>query len=116
MLLVYFSENINELAAENWQSFSRQQYFDSNGLFISTVFSIPILLNCMLMIVSLFIAHRSQFLTSNRTEPESIIKCLFFFLCLFLSIIAGKLVVQFNAGYDTIEDGSIEGAHQTNIK
>lgn len=52
VLLVYFSENINELAAIHWRSFSRQQYFDSNGLFISTVFSIPILLNCMLMIVS----------------------------------------------------------------
>ncbi|XP_031638183.1 transmembrane protein 18 [Contarinia nasturtii] len=50
LLLVYFSETINELAARNWRTFSRQQYFDSNGLFISTVFSIPILLNCMLMI------------------------------------------------------------------
>lgn len=50
LLLVYFSETINELAARHWTTFSRQQYFDSNGLFISTVFSIPILLNCMLMI------------------------------------------------------------------
>uniref|UniRef100_A0A1A9VPQ0 Transmembrane protein 18 n=1 Tax=Glossina austeni TaxID=7395 RepID=A0A1A9VPQ0_GLOAU len=48
----YFSESINEYAALNWRSFSKQQYFDSNGLFISTVFSIPILLNCMLLIVS----------------------------------------------------------------
>lgn len=52
VLLVYFSESINELASENWRVFSRQQYFDSNGLFISVVFSIPILLNCMLMVVS----------------------------------------------------------------
>lgn len=51
VLLVYFSETINEIAAIHWKSFSRQQYFDSNGLFIATVFSIPILLNCMLMIV-----------------------------------------------------------------
>ncbi|CAD7076668.1 unnamed protein product [Hermetia illucens] len=48
--LVYFSESINEYAAANWRLFSRQQYFDSNGLFISTVFSVPILLNCMLLI------------------------------------------------------------------
>lgn len=52
VLAVYFSESINEYAAQNWSSFSKQQYFDSNGLFISTVFSIPILLNCMLLIVS----------------------------------------------------------------
>lgn len=54
VVIVYFSEDINEIAARNWQSFSKQQYFDSNGFFISTVFSIPILLNCMLMIVSVW--------------------------------------------------------------
>lgn len=47
------SEYINEVAAHNWQTFSRQQYFDSNGLFISTVFCIPLLLNCMILIVKL---------------------------------------------------------------
>ncbi|RZC33838.1 transmembrane protein 18, partial [Asbolus verrucosus] len=52
LLLVYFSESINKLASNNWKIFSRQQYFDSNGLFISVVFSIPILLNCMLMVGS----------------------------------------------------------------
>lgn len=48
---MYFSETINGLGATYWKSFSREQYFDSDGLFISTIFSIPILLNCMLMIV-----------------------------------------------------------------
>lgn len=66
VLLVYFSETINELAAIHWRTFSRQQYFDSNGLFISTVFSIPILLNCMLMIVSsahdISLLHRGPYI------------------------------------------------------
>lgn len=52
LLLVYFSETINEVAATNWMVFSRQQYFDSKGLFISVVFSSPILLNCMIMVAS----------------------------------------------------------------
>ncbi|CAG9864390.1 unnamed protein product [Phyllotreta striolata] len=52
LLLVYFSESINKLASANWQIFSRQQYFDSNGLFISVVFSMPILINCILMVGS----------------------------------------------------------------
>ncbi|XP_017792883.1 PREDICTED: transmembrane protein 18 [Habropoda laboriosa] len=52
LLLVYFSESINEVAASNWMLFSRQQYFDSNGFFISVVFSVPILMNCMIMIAS----------------------------------------------------------------
>ncbi|CAH1105858.1 unnamed protein product [Psylliodes chrysocephalus] len=52
LLLVYFSEKINKLASTNWKIFSRQQYFDSNGLFISVVFSVPILINCILMVGS----------------------------------------------------------------
>ncbi|XP_063706093.1 transmembrane protein 18 [Culicoides brevitarsis] len=48
--LVYFSESINELAAQKWASFTRQQYFDSDGMFMSITVSMPVLLNCMLLI------------------------------------------------------------------
>ncbi|XP_064481002.1 transmembrane protein 18-like [Ornithodoros turicata] len=50
LLLVYFSEALNELAAKHWRSFSSQQYFDSQGMFISLVFSTPLLLNCIIMV------------------------------------------------------------------
>ncbi|KAG8225126.1 hypothetical protein J437_LFUL006149 [Ladona fulva] len=46
------AESINEIAATNWSLFSRQQYFDSKGMFISLVFSVPILLNCMIMVAN----------------------------------------------------------------
>ncbi|CAB3366001.1 Hypothetical predicted protein [Cloeon dipterum] len=49
---VYFSENINMYAAQRWRSFSKQQYFDSKGMFISIVFSIPMLFNCMIMVAN----------------------------------------------------------------
>ncbi|XP_014253449.1 transmembrane protein 18 [Cimex lectularius] len=52
LLLVYFSENINELASHHWMLLSNQQYFDSKGMFISLIFSVPILLNCMVMMAS----------------------------------------------------------------
>lgn len=52
LLTVRSSETINQYAAKNWQSFSRQQYFDSQGMFISVVFSMPVLFNCMMMVVS----------------------------------------------------------------
>ena len=65
LLLVYFSESINEVAASNWMLFSRQQYFDSNGLFISVVFSVPILMNCMIMIAS-WLYQSSQLMTSLK--------------------------------------------------
>lgn len=48
--VVYFSESINEIAALKWQSFARQQYFDSDGMFMSITISMPVLLNCMLLI------------------------------------------------------------------
>jgi hypothetical protein len=50
VLLVYFSEFINEVAARNSQYFSKSQYFDSNGLFISVVFCCPILINCIFIL------------------------------------------------------------------
>ncbi|CAG0893620.1 unnamed protein product [Darwinula stevensoni] len=47
---VYFSETINMLAAQHWERFSRQQYFDSQGLFISIFFSVPALINCIIIV------------------------------------------------------------------
>lgn len=66
LLLVYFSENINQVAAQNWAMFSRQQYFDSKGLFISIVFSIPILLNCMIMVGS-WLYQSTQVMANIKT-------------------------------------------------
>ncbi|KAF2895558.1 hypothetical protein ILUMI_10622 [Ignelater luminosus] len=66
LLLVYFSESINRLASTNWKIFSRQQYFDSRGLFISVVFSVPILLNCMLMVGS-WLWQSRQLMVTLRT-------------------------------------------------
>uniref|UniRef100_U5EGA6 Transmembrane protein 18 n=1 Tax=Corethrella appendiculata TaxID=1370023 RepID=U5EGA6_9DIPT len=66
LLLVYFSESINEYAAINWRMFSKQQYFDSKGLFISVVFCVPILLNCMLMVGS-WLYQSTQIMTKLKT-------------------------------------------------
>ncbi|XP_057329184.1 transmembrane protein 18 [Microplitis mediator] len=68
LLLVYFSESINEVAASKWMLFSKQQYFDSNGLFISIVFSVPILLNCMIMVASWL--YQSSQLTTNLKRAQ----------------------------------------------
>ncbi|XP_071482341.1 transmembrane protein 18-like [Diadema antillarum] len=50
LLMIYLSEYLNEYAAKHYRMFSRLQYFDSSGLFISVVYNIPLLINCLVMI------------------------------------------------------------------
>lgn len=52
LLLVYCSEYINTWAADHWRSFSSQQYFDSSGLFVSLIFSAPLMFNCMIIVAA----------------------------------------------------------------
>jgi hypothetical protein len=42
---------INEWAAMNWQQFATQQYFDANGFFIVVVFTGPLLINMLCLVV-----------------------------------------------------------------
>ena len=45
--------------------FSNEQYFDSNGLFISIMFSVPLILNSSLIVVSL-LSFRIQFTKASE--------------------------------------------------
>jgi len=49
--LAFASEQLNILGAKHWRMFSQEQYFDSQGLFITVVYSGPILFNCFVMTV-----------------------------------------------------------------
>ncbi|XP_076325939.1 transmembrane protein 18-like [Tachypleus tridentatus] len=50
LLMVYFSEVLNEWAARNWRLFARGQYFDSRGTFFSIMIAAPLLLNCLFLL------------------------------------------------------------------
>lgn len=52
LVVVACSEYINEFASAHWSQFAKQQYFDSSGLFISVVLSMPLLINCLIIIVT----------------------------------------------------------------
>eukprot|EP00002_Diphylleia_rotans_P008417 TRINITY_DN1822_c0_g1_i1.p1 TRINITY_DN1822_c0_g1~~TRINITY_DN1822_c0_g1_i1.p1 ORF type:complete len:150 (+),score=33.73 TRINITY_DN1822_c0_g1_i1:47-496(+) len=50
---VYMAETINTYCAENWRSFSTQNYFDKNGIFISTLYSAPLLISATTILLNL---------------------------------------------------------------
>ncbi|KAJ0976903.1 hypothetical protein J5N97_012377 [Dioscorea zingiberensis] len=49
---IYFAERLNNFLRGNWKSFAKQNYFDSHGLFISVIWSGPLLLLSMLIVVN----------------------------------------------------------------
>ncbi|XP_029902385.1 transmembrane protein 18 [Myripristis murdjan] len=64
--MVYSAEYLNELAAMNWRSFSNFQYFDSKGMFISLVYSIPLLFNTVI-IVAVWVYRTFSTMTELKT-------------------------------------------------
>ncbi|KAL7859685.1 hypothetical protein SRHO_G00148320 [Serrasalmus rhombeus] len=64
--MVYSAEYLNEVAAMNWRSFSKFQYFDSKGMFISLVYSVPLLLNTVI-IVAVWVKRTFSTMTELKT-------------------------------------------------
>jgi hypothetical protein len=54
VLTVYIAEDLNEYLSKNYKAFTRHQYFDSSGLFISLFMSLPLLLASAFIVVSIF--------------------------------------------------------------
>lgn len=48
---VYAAEYINDLGARHWREFATQNYFDRTGVFISLMFSLPIILIALYIVV-----------------------------------------------------------------
>ncbi|KAJ7524014.1 hypothetical protein O6H91_18G073100 [Diphasiastrum complanatum] len=49
---IYFAERLNVLLARSWNRFARHPYFDQSGVFLSTVWSGPLLLISIVILVS----------------------------------------------------------------
>ena len=56
---VLLARPLNQLAGQHWRTFSRQNYFQPSGLFVSVVWSMPCVLLLVLQIILLLI-HVSQ--------------------------------------------------------
>ncbi|KAH6780402.1 Tmem18 [Perilla frutescens var. hirtella] len=49
---VYLAERLNHFLASNWKSFAGQNYFDANGLFLSVLWSGPLLVIAIIILVN----------------------------------------------------------------
>ncbi|CAD5114795.1 DgyrCDS3836 [Dimorphilus gyrociliatus] len=71
LILVYFAENVNKWAAANWKLFSKEQYFDSNGLFISITFSGPLLMHAMIIVVVWLYTTSGMLVSLGRAKVKA---------------------------------------------
>lgn len=64
---VYLAERLNHLLARNWKCFAGQNYFDPRGLFLSILWSGPLLIIAMIILVSDHVNYSLMFfLFSDR--------------------------------------------------
>ncbi|KAK7316373.1 hypothetical protein VNO77_35372 [Canavalia gladiata] len=49
---VYLAESLNRILGKNWKSFSGQNYFDPSGLFMSVLWSGPLLVIAMIILIN----------------------------------------------------------------
>ncbi|KAF3645229.1 putative psbP domain-containing protein 5, chloroplastic-like [Capsicum annuum] len=81
---VYGAERLNRILAANWKSFARQNYFDSHGIFLSTLWSGPLLVIAIIVLVNTLFSlcylivrwkkaelrHRARLLLKRRIEKH----------------------------------------------
>ena len=65
---VFLAEKLNTFLGQNWKSFSSQNYFDPQGLFISVMWSGPLLLITILILVNTLVTLCMLMVRWKRAE------------------------------------------------
>jgi hypothetical protein len=65
---VYFTERLNAFLIHHWCNFAMQSYFDSHGVFISTVWSGPLLLISTLILVNSMVTMTQMLIQWKQAE------------------------------------------------
>ena len=68
MCLVYCAERINTAAAQHWERFASQDYFQDQGLFTSALLSAPLLLAMFVILINYMVEMVLLMVTMKRTE------------------------------------------------
>ena len=61
------AERINAYAGERWEDIATQNYFDTNGIFVLIFLAVPLLLDCVIMLIS-FMREASSLLVEVKTR------------------------------------------------
>ncbi len=64
--IVKGSERLNDWASRNWEQFATQDYFDKNGVFMTTMVCGPLLLDSLIMLFK-YLREASQLLVQVKT-------------------------------------------------
>ncbi|KAJ4826181.1 hypothetical protein Tsubulata_034278 [Turnera subulata] len=65
---VYFAENLNKILARNWRRFATQNYFDPHGIFLSALWSGPLLVISMIILINTLFTLCYQIVRWKRAE------------------------------------------------
>ncbi|KAI5075643.1 hypothetical protein GOP47_0009719 [Adiantum capillus-veneris] len=68
LFCVYMAERLNRWLSHRWTSFARQPYFDHHGVFMSSVWSGPLLLLACIILVNGLLSLSSLIIKWKRAE------------------------------------------------
>lgn len=66
--IIYNADKLNRIAAQYWKAFSRQNYFQENGVFISAVVSAPLLLTMFIILLNYVLQSIDSLVEMKRRE------------------------------------------------
>jgi predicted alpha/beta hydrolase len=64
--MVFLSEHLNTLCSKNWSRFSKQNYFDTHGVFVGIMYATPLLFIAFIQLVLITPRDLTNLTLSNR--------------------------------------------------
>lgn len=69
--IVRMAERLNNLGAEHWETIATQDYFDSQGVFVSLMVCLPLMIIAVVMLISLLRESAGLLVTVKRNELKA---------------------------------------------
>jgi hypothetical protein len=67
VIIIYKADVLNEWGAQHWEEFSKYNYFEQNGAFVSLFISLPLLMGMLLVLIN-YAAHFIATLAIMKAE------------------------------------------------